>query len=126
MTYSEHTAHVSALSAVIGDRLLFRRRWNFDTSDMIYWIIIIYTVSRLPSVLWHCWFGVTKSISGLQKIEWWDVGVVTCIWSSWCHCHPCFIEIQICLTFVLHKRSSNGCHTLCLPAALRAAQRAGI
>ena len=45
----------------------------------------------LPSVLWHCWLGVRKSIRPV-KIEWWGVGVVVCskvqivcIWSS---CHP--------------------------------------
>ena len=29
----------------------------------------------LPSVLWHCWVGVKKSIQPV-KIEWWGVGVV--------------------------------------------------
>ena len=33
---------------------------------------------KLPSVLWHCWLGVRKSISPL-KIEWQSVGVVTCL-----------------------------------------------
>ena len=34
-----------------------------------------YFSTHLPSVLWHCWFGVRKSIRPV-KIEWWDVGVV--------------------------------------------------
>ena len=32
----------------------------------------------LPSVLWHCWLGVRKSI-GPVKIDWWGVGVVICL-----------------------------------------------
>ena len=35
-------------------------------------------VCKLPSVLWHCWFGVRKSIRHV-KIEWWGVGVVICL-----------------------------------------------
>ena len=31
-----------------------------------------------PSVLWHCWLGVGKSIR-LVKSEWWGVGVVICL-----------------------------------------------
>jgi len=44
----------------------------------------------LPSVPWHCWLGVRKSIQREKKTEW-------CIWWCWCHCHPitsCFIKIQ--------------------------------
>jgi len=32
----------------------------------------------IPSVLWHCWLGVRKSIWPVQ-IEWWGVGVVICL-----------------------------------------------
>ena len=32
----------------------------------------------LPSVLWHCWSGVRKSIRHVE-IEWWGVGVVICL-----------------------------------------------
>jgi len=32
----------------------------------------------LPSVLWHSWLGIRKSIRPL-KIEWWGVGVVVCL-----------------------------------------------
>ena len=46
-------------------------------------------------MLWHCWFGVRKSI-WLVRNEWWGVGVISawsevqivCLWSSWRHCHP--------------------------------------
>ena len=31
-----------------------------------------------PSVLWHCWLGIRKSIQAI-KIEWWGVGVVICL-----------------------------------------------
>ena len=49
----------------------------------------------IPSVLWHSWLGVRKSILRV-KIEWWCVGVViclewvhiVCICSRWCHCIP--------------------------------------
>ena len=52
----------------------------------------------VPSVLWHCWLGIRKSIQPV-KIKWRGVGVViclewgadlqtVCIWSSWCHCIP--------------------------------------
>jgi len=57
----------------------------------------------LPTVLWHCWLGIRKSIRTV-KFKRWDAGVVyvwskvqmICIWSSWCHYHPivnCFIKI---------------------------------
>ena len=64
---------------------------------------------QLPSVLWHCWLGVRKSIRPI-KIEWWGAGVVSirsevqmlCIWSSWCHpIISCFIKIQNGLTFLV-------------------------
>ena len=32
----------------------------------------------MPSVLWHCWFGVRKSIRPI-KIVWWGVGMVVCL-----------------------------------------------
>ena len=38
----------------------------------------------LPSVLWHGWFGVRKSIQPV-KVEWWSVGVVFCLeWGAYC------------------------------------------
>jgi len=43
-------------------------------------------------VLWHWWFTPGRA-SGLWKTEWWG-DVARCIWSSWCHCHSCFITIQ--------------------------------
>jgi len=33
---------------------------------------------HVPSVLWHCWLGIRKSIQPV-KIEWWGVGVVICL-----------------------------------------------
>jgi len=32
----------------------------------------------VPSVFWHCWLGVRKSIQPV-KIEWWGTGVVICL-----------------------------------------------
>jgi len=31
-----------------------------------------------PSVLWHCWLGVRKSIQPI-KIEWWVASMVICL-----------------------------------------------
>ena len=39
---------------------------------------LTYTEIKLPSVLWHCWLGIRKSIRPV-KIEWWSVGVVICL-----------------------------------------------
>ena len=37
-----------------------------------------------PSMLWHCWLGVRKSIWPV-KIEWWAAGVVICLeWGADC------------------------------------------
>jgi len=37
-----------------------------------------------PSVLWHCWLDVRKSICPVE-IEWWDVDVVICLqWGADC------------------------------------------
>ena len=69
----------------------------FNCVDIFIWLsgICMRFYVILPSVLWHCWLGVRKSIRPV-KIEWWGVGVVylergteiVCIWSSWCHCRP--------------------------------------
>jgi len=66
----------------------------------------------LPSVLWHCWLGVMKSIRPVNKLSdevlawlsvWTEVQMI-CIWSSWCRCHPiisCSNKIQNSLTFLV-------------------------
>jgi len=51
------------------------------------YFIICCAFSEVPSVVWHCCLGARKSNRPV-KIEWWGVGVVLCIWSSWCHCFP--------------------------------------
>jgi len=61
----------------------------------------------MPSELWHCWLGVRKNLQKRVMRCWCSYFVcskvqMTCIWSSWCHCHPivsCFIKIQTGLTF---------------------------
>ena len=65
---------------------------------------------ELPSVLWHCWLGVRKSIWPV-KIEWWGVCMVicwtevliVCIWSSWCRRHPqnpsCLVLLKFRMIF---------------------------
>jgi len=62
-------------------------------------------VSKGPSVLWHCWLVVRKSIGPVKKLSdevlaklyIWSEMQVICVWSSWCQCHRivCFIKIQI-------------------------------
>ena len=37
-----------------------------------------YFYRNVPSVLWHCWLGVKKSIRP-EKIDWWGAGVVICL-----------------------------------------------
>ena len=40
--------------------------------------------AQLPSVLWRCWLGIRKGIWPV-KIEWWGIGVVTCLeWGADC------------------------------------------
>jgi len=62
---------------------------------------------KCPSVRWHCWLGVRKSIRPvIGVVTVWSKLQMICIWSSWCHCqcHPiisCFIKIQIDLTFLV-------------------------
>jgi len=56
-------------------------------------IIRLQFAIHVPSVLWHCWLGIRKSIRPV-KIEQW--GVVTCLkrdadrlhMVNWCHCIP--------------------------------------
>ena len=89
----------------------------------------IYRFTVLPSMLWHCWLGVKKSIQPV-KIDWWllvwlsvqrEMQIV-CILSSWCRCHPKTpsslgsFKSRLVLTFwyrltqvVLEKRPLNGC-----------------
>jgi len=73
----------------------------------------------LPSVLWHCWLGVRKSIRSVN-IEWCGVGVwskvqIVCMWSSQSYCHP-KTPSSLVLPFwywltqvVLEKRLLHGC-----------------
>ena len=50
--------------------------------NVIYWYDVTYDVCvvwyLLPSVLWHCWLVVRKSIRPV-KIDWCGVGVVICL-----------------------------------------------
>jgi len=62
----------------------------------------------LPSVPWHCWLGIRKSIRSVKNwVTWlflWSEIQMICMWSSWCHCQPvisCFIKIQTGLTFLV-------------------------
>jgi len=63
---------------------------------------VIMLVTVLPSVLWHCWLSIRKSIrpvknSVMRRLSVWSKVQIICIWSSWCQCHPiicCFIKTQ--------------------------------
>jgi len=82
----------------------------------------IHLLNLLPSVLWHCWLGVRKSVRPLNKLSdemlawvsvWSEVQrIYRYFWLSWCHYHliiSCFIKIQIGLTFLVP--SYSGCPT---------------
>ena len=59
-------------------------------------ILIFRPLDIVLSVLWHCWFGDMKRIWPVKNLSaevlaWlsvWSEVQMTCIWSSWCHCHP--------------------------------------
>ena len=80
----------------------------------IYLVLILFVL--LPSVLWHCWLGVRKSIRPvkIEVLAWfpvWSDEQMISIWSNWCHFHPvisCFIT-QV----VLEKRPLNECLSFC-------------
>ena len=66
-----------------------------DSALLLYFISCSESV-HMPSVIWHCWLGVRKSIWSVKN---WSGGVlvwlsvwckvqIVCIWSSWCHCIP--------------------------------------
>jgi len=86
-------------------KLTWRSCCTFQTDAMM---VIIHCMLQLvfdhvvhlslqPSVLWHCWLGVRKSIqpiknpsnywSGAGMLSLWSKVQITCIWSSWCYCH---------------------------------------
>jgi len=54
--------------------------------------------SSLPSVLWHCWLDIRKSIwpvknfsdKMLAGLSVWSEVLMISIWFSWCHCHPSY------------------------------------
>jgi len=84
----------------------------------------------------HPWLvGRQKEHPACKNTGWWGAGVIisvwsevpiVCIWSSWCHCHPCTpsslasFKSRLILPFwyrftqvVLEKRPLNGC--VCRP-----------
>jgi len=83
----------------------------------------------VPSVLWHYWLGIRKSIQPVKIEVWlvvllsvWSKVHIVCIWSSWRHCHPktpsslASFKSGLVLPFwyrptqvVLEKRPLNGC-----------------
>jgi len=66
-------------------------------NDAIAVIFYYFLIScEVPSVLWHCYLGIRKSIQPVKNwvmscwhgyLDWSKVQMI-CISSSWCHCHP--------------------------------------
>jgi len=87
---------------------------------------------KLPSVLWHCWLGISKSIRSVKN-DWWGTGVIICLECGANDLHmvqlmplppniSCFSKIQKGLPFwcwltwvVLEKRPLNVCMYVCRP-----------
>jgi len=73
--------------------------WHVIKNSLtIYQIRWLFQVYKIP---WQ--FQVLQVWRNLDLSVWSEVQM-TCIWSSWCHCHPnisCFITTQIGLTFLL-------------------------
>jgi len=78
----------------------------------------------VPSVIWHCWLGVRKSIRPVKTSDvvlvwlsvWSDVPVI-CIWSSWCHCHPtscASLKSRCRLNHIVLEKMTNVCLFVCL------------
>jgi len=76
----------------------------------------------VPSMLWCCWLGSSKSIWRLKKLSdgvlawlsvWGEVQI--CIWPSWCHCHSLSLaSVKSRLVLVLAylgspRQSPEGC-----------------
>jgi len=62
---------VSCALIHISSQLVLLCSWLF----LCLYVLCLYV---LPSVLWHCWLGVRKSIQSVKN-DWWDVGVVICL-----------------------------------------------
>jgi len=88
----------------------------------------------MPSVLWRCWLGCRKGIRPVKKLKYMSDGVLawlsvwsdvqTCIWPSWCHCHPlslALVKSRLVLPFwyrltwiVPDKEPLSGCMYVCM------------
>ena len=77
--------------------------WN------IYFILCLFHLSEMPSVLWRCWLGSRKGIRPVKN-EWWGAGMVICL-EQGADLHmaqllslpltvSCFSKIQIGFTFL--------------------------
>ena len=60
-------------------------RWCFMMLIVLTFLVVVCgsscalsAVALVPSLLWHGWLGVRKSIQPV-KIEWWGIGVVICL-----------------------------------------------
>ena len=110
--------------------LLFNDSTGSKDSKKIITMTVV-TVQWQPSLVWHCWLDVRKSIRPV-KIEWRGVGVVSCQERDadclhgvhWCLCCPetpsplASLKSRLVLPFwyrltevVLEKRPLNGCRS---------------
>ena len=53
--------------------------WQCSYLLSIHTFLCVVLCFELPSVLWHCWLGVRKSIWFVKKFEWWGAGMVICL-----------------------------------------------
>jgi len=68
----------------------------------------------VPSVLLTLFVGRQEEHLACKKssnevLAWlsiWSKVQMVCMWSYWCYCHPCFVKIQIGLTFLVMAYSS--------------------
>jgi len=69
-------------------------RVSYTSSDILlswFWLVSGWNIwYEFPTVLWHCWLDVRKSIWPV-KIEWWGVDVVICLERG----ADCFCVVQL-------------------------------
>ena len=69
------------------------------------------------SMIWSLWLGGRKSIRPVKTsnevLVWlsvWNKVQMTCIWSSWCRCHPVISASENLEWFILVVLAHQGCH----------------
>ena len=113
----------SVVPTTVSDTLLMSRSCTTHSHAEQFTPHNNHNLNTVPSVLWHCWLGVRKSIRPV-KIEWWGVGMVICLlyMVQLMPLHPKILsslasfKSRLVLSFlyrltqvVLEKRPLNGC-----------------